>query len=273
MSAQLTIAIISAVVALVSIVLSARNTRSNTKLQAKLQAEQEQRREKASTESRLRELVSRYQNPLLSSAFELQSRLSNILIGNFDVYIHSDDHQIYAVDSTLFVIAQYLGWAEALREGIQFLDLGDAKRNQGLAEHLETIRHTLATDREFTTPCFRIFRVDQRAIGELMLENAKPDDQSADIRWHCMGYASFCSKRKDNDDFNSWFAQLDYDVRQLASNSDPARPRLVALQNNLVDLIHYLDEEHVRFPQAYLSKVGTNLPRSREPSRSGQIQP
>src|SRR5689334_12349093 len=125
MSAQLTIAIISAVVALVSIALSARNARSNTELQAKLQAEQEQRREKASTQSRLRELVSRYQNPLLSAAFELQSRLSNILIGNFEVYVRSDDYQTYAVDSTLFVIAQYLAWAEALREGIQFLDLGD----------------------------------------------------------------------------------------------------------------------------------------------------
>jgi hypothetical protein len=255
MSAQLTIAIISAVVALVSIVLSARNARFNTELQAKLQAEQEQRREKTSTQSRLRELVSRYQNPLLSAAFELQSRLSNILIGNFEVYVHSDDYQTYAVDSTLFVIAQYLAWAEALREGIQFLDLGDVKRNQSLAEHLETIRHTLATDREFTTSCFRIFRLDQRAIGELMLENAKLDDQSADMRWRCIGYASFCSKRRTDPDFNSWFAQLDHDVRQLASNIDPARPRLVALQNNLVDLVHFIDEEHVRFPQDYLTKV------------------
>ncbi|HEX6506837.1 MAG TPA: hypothetical protein VF221_04320 [Chloroflexota bacterium] len=201
--------------------------------------------------------MSRYQNPLLSAAFEFQSRLYNLLEGDFDIYIQSDDpeNQAYAVNSTLFVLAQYLAWAEALREGIQFLDLGDAKRNHGLAEHLETIRHTLATDRGFTASCFRIFRVDQRAIGEVMLEEAKQDDQSSDIRWHCTGYASFCSKRKENNKFSTWFTRLDHDVRQLPNDMDSARPRLAALQNNLVDLINFLDEEHVRFPQDYLSKV------------------
>jgi hypothetical protein len=274
MSAQLTVAVISAAVALVSIVLSIYNTRSNIILQAKLQTEQEQRREKASTESRLKEVVSRYQNPLLSGAYELQSRLYNILKGDFADYIRSDDqqNQTYAVNSTLFVLAQYLAWAEALREGIQFLDLGDAKRNQGLAEHLENIRHTLATDRDFTSSCFRIFRVDQRAIGELMLEEAKLDDQSSDIRWHCTGYASFCSNRKENDDYTTWFTRLDHDVRQLASNIDSARPRLAALQNNLVDLINFLDEEHVRFPQDYLSKVDLSPPITR-PESNDQIRP
>ena len=274
MSAQLTVAVISAAVALVSIVLSASNTRSNIKLQAKLQAAEEQRREKASTESRLKEIVSRYQNPLLSAAYELQSRLYNLLEGDFDVYIQSNDpeNQTYAVNSTLFVLAQYLAWAEALREGIQFLDLGDAERNKGLAEHLETIRHTLATDRDFTASCFRIFRVDQRAIGELMLEEAKLDDQSSDIRWHCTGYASFCSEREENDKFTTWFARLDHDVRQLPNNKDSARPRLAALQNSLVDIINFLDEKHVSFPQEYLSTVDMS-PQITQPGSDGQIRP
>jgi hypothetical protein len=199
--------------------------------------------------------MGRYRDPLLNAAFDLQSRIYNLIVGDFWVYIRSDDEEerSYAVKSTLFVMAQYFAWAEALRRGVQFLDLGELKRNQDLVGRLEAIRSALATDSRFG-PEFRIFRVHQRAIGEVMLE-AVPDEDSEGGQWQCRGYASFCSKLKQDEFFGSWFDHLDRDVRDLASDIGPARARLVALQHALINLLDFLDESAVRFPRKLRSKI------------------
>jgi hypothetical protein len=255
MSAQVTVAVISAVVAVVAALVSARTASSTAILQARLQSELEERRERADKASRLEQVMSRYRDPLLNAAFDLQSRIYNLTVGDFWVYVRSDDEEErgYAVKSTLFVIAQYLAWAEALRRGVQFLDLGELKRNQDLVGRLEAIRSTLATDSRFG-PEFRIFRVHQRAIGEVMLE-AVPDEDSEGGQWQCRGYASFCSKLKQDEFFGSWFDRLDRDVRELASDIGPARARLVTLQHALINLLDFLDESAVRFPQQLRSKI------------------
>lgn len=247
MSIQLAVAVISAVVALLSILLSARVTRSNAEFQARLQGELEQRRDDASKASRLEEIIGRYRDPLLSAAFELQSRIYNFVCGGFAGYLRSDDpaEQSYTVNSTLFVIAQYFAWTEALRRGIQFLDLGDLERNRELAGRLEAIRSTFSTDISFTDP-FRIFRAEQRAIGELMLEQSGIG-QSVDMPWQCTGYAAFCSRLEHDQSFASWFARLDRDVQGLDKSHEPGYARLSALQNNLMDLIDFLDDPPVRF--------------------------
>lgn len=255
MSIQLAVAIISAVVALLSILLSARATRSNAELQARLQGELEQRRAEASKATRLEEVIAHYRDPLLSAAFELQSRIYNFVCGGFAGYLRSGDpaEQSYTVNSTLFVIAQYLAWTEALRRGVQFLDLGDVERNRQLISRLETIRSTFSTDINFTGPC-RIFRAEQRAIGELMLEPSEIG-QAVDMPWQCTGYAAFCSKLAQDESFSSWFARLDRDVRSLANSQEPDFARLSALQNGLMDLIDFLDDPPVRFPPNLRKKI------------------
>ena len=200
---------------MLSILLSARATKSNAELQSRLQAELDQRRDQATKASRLEEVVSHYRDPLLSAAFELQSRIYNFVRGGFVDYLRNGDQneQYYAVTNTLFVIAQYLAWAEALRRGVQFLELGDLQRNRELVSRLEAIRSTFSTDSRVSGP-FRIFRGEQRAIGELMLEPAGKDN-SPDMPWQCSGYAAFCSMMKNDQDFASWFARLDGDVHSL----------------------------------------------------------
>jgi ElaB/YqjD/DUF883 family membrane-anchored ribosome-binding protein len=287
MSAQLTVALVSAAVALVSILLSARVTNSNTKLQARLQAdltrvqdesqrklaesqaesqrnlaelqarlndELEQRRERATKASRLEQVVNRYRDPLLSAAFDLQSRIYNVVDGDFFVYLRSgdEDERNYVVYSTLFVIAEYLGWVEALRRGIQFLDLGDVKLNRDLAERLQQIRSIFSSDS--LPPPFRIFRAEQRAIGELMLKPSS-DEHSTDALWGSTGYASFCSKLEHEPSFAKWFSRLVRDIRELAAEPAPNPVRLIRLQNSLIDLINFLDDPPLRFPPHMLSKL------------------
>jgi hypothetical protein len=197
MSIQLTIAVISGAVALLSILLGAWNARSTAVLGARLQSELEQRREQADKTLRLEQVVSRYRDPLLGAAFDLQSRIYNILILGFSGYLSSGDdgEKSYAVNSTLFLIAQYFGWTEALRRGVQFLDLGEVERSRELVSRLENVRGTFSTDTRVQGP-FRIFRAQQRAMGELMHEMT--EDRSSTMLWQCRGYASFCSLL-DND--------------------------------------------------------------------------
>jgi len=255
MNTELIVAVISAVVAVLSILLSARAARSTAGLQARLHDESELRRKQADKAEQLELVVARYRDPIMSAAFELQSRIYNLVIDGFSGYIANGrpEEQDYAVRSTVFVVAQYLAWAEALRRGVQFLDLGDLKRNQDLASRLEAIRHAFATDRNMG-PAFRIFRVDQRAIGELMLENTTELD-AAGAQWQCTGYASFCSRLANDEAFASWFARLENDVLQPGMDIGPASPRLVRLQHSLIDLLDFLDGHAVRFPVNLRSKI------------------
>jgi hypothetical protein len=281
MSAGLTVSIISAVVALTSILLSARAARSNTKFQSELQGnndafktrleaqlqrdneefksrlqeEIQERRDQISKAERLEEVVSRYRDPLLSAAFELQSRIYNLVRLGFTGYIlhGDDDEKNYAVKSTLFVIAQYLAWSEALRRGVQFLDLGDIERSRELASRLEEIRSAFSTDTKFQGP-FRIFRTEQRAIGELMLEPNDIANQDG-VPWQCVGYAEFCSRIEREQGFAPWFARLDRDIRAFPSSKDPDRERLAPLQNRLMDLVDFLDNPPLRLPLEMRSRI------------------
>lgn len=111
-------------------------------------------------------------------------------------------------------------------------------RNRELVSRLEEIQSTFSTNTRFRGP-FRIFRAEQRAIGELMLEPSLIEQQ-IDMPWQCTGYAAFCSRLSRDEAFASWFVRLDQDVRGLANSMEPGRRRLAALQNNLMHLIDFL---------------------------------
>jgi hypothetical protein len=85
--------------------------------------------------------VSRYREPLLSAAFDLQARIYNMCRGRF----FGADRSGYHVDHTLYVFGQYFGWREIIRQEIQFLDLGDTPATKDLAELLERITHSLSS--------------------------------------------------------------------------------------------------------------------------------
>ena len=104
----------------------------------KLKIEKERR---SAAEQRERE-TSRYKEPLLRSAYDLQSRLYNILKQGFlDVYLSKGDdrEKTYAVENTTFAIAQYFCWSEALRREVQFTDLEDQPKARNLITAIITL--------------------------------------------------------------------------------------------------------------------------------------
>jgi hypothetical protein len=182
----------------------------------------------------------RYREPLVAAAYELQSRLFNILRKRFleKYYLSGDEKQRdYAVRNTLYLIGQYLGWTEILRRRIQFLDFSEVEETREVARLQDAIRELFASDSEAMGEPFMIWRGEQRAIGEQMIVEGDGD-------LLCMGYASFVAQKDPA--FWGWFDVLERDIDIVAQS---ANERLRLLQHALVDLIERLDAGRVRFPE------------------------
>jgi hypothetical protein len=210
--------------------------------------------------------MGRYRDALLWAAFDLQSRVWNILHG-FEVsrspgrrgvlqafLVEGTDRQAsYFKKSTAFVFAEYLGWVEIFRRDLQFLDLGDSKTNRRIMFLFAEISETLGAASTSDTECFRIFRTDQRALGELMIE---PDSKPGERR--CIGYAAFCSTLAADGEPAEWIKELIDHVEFAAHEPDMAQGRLTRLQHQLIDLIDLLDPQGQRFPTRQRSRFARN---------------
>lgn len=192
------------------------------------------------------DVLARYQAPLASAAYELQGRLYNIVaLGFLGKYFANGDEaqRTYAVENTLYVVAQYLGWTEILRREIQFLSFADTVRTRAVAERQQHVVELFQSDDPDLGRPFLIWRGEQRAIGERMIE------RDGD-RLHCLGYAAFLDR--DEAAFGRWLGRLERDIAEIATTRNA---RLAKLQHGLVDLIRELDPERVRYADDALQKV------------------
>ncbi len=216
--------------------------------------QQERDRERTKAEE-VEELFTRYRDPLLRASFDLQSRMYNIVQRGFiETYYVDDrpDHKEYARENTLFVLAEYLGWAEILRREVRFLDVGGEADNKVWVERLRAVRNAL--QHGVYSPVFQVLNGYQRAIGEVMIVPvADPADGSP--RQETMGYAAFVTRRRDDEDFARWFARLAEDIERMSQDPGRHDQRLVALQRALVDLIEFLDPQCERLPKDERAKL------------------
>ncbi|MFE6338175.1 hypothetical protein ACFVOK_33955 [Streptomyces sp. NPDC057798] len=190
--------------------------------------------------------MDRYGASLAWAAFDLQSRLFNILGGKYlpRFLVQGTPEEAELVRrSTVFVIAEYLGWVEILRRDVQFLDLGSSGSNRRVMTQLSEIAETFnrSPDRHDE---LRLFRIQQRAIGSVMIH---PDGEPG--RRRCLDYAEFCERLDTDSRFAAWFTELLADVDAIGTDMSPAQQRLRSLQRQLVKLINLLDPDAVRFPQ------------------------
>jgi hypothetical protein len=164
-------------------------------------------------------------------------------------YLENGDERekSYVVNNTVFVIAQYCAWTEIIRREIQYIDLGDDRQTQRLA-HLQDRMYSLwQNDTEFKNKLLRLWAGEQRALGESLIEEGPRGPE-------CMGYGKFLRKLKSQDSL-SLIAFLQAEINGLGELAAAERPRLVALQNCLIDLLEFLDPNNIRFPANNRSKV------------------
>jgi hypothetical protein len=246
MRIELTVALIAGAVALASaggtIWSSIRNA-EHTRAIEQLKIDNEKSKEAASRQREISDLS----EPLARSAYDLQSRLYNILKqGLVEVYFvrGNDREKSYVINNTAFLVGQYLCWTELVRREIQFIDLGESGKTRELLHLQDTIYGFWGTDRE--SPVFRIFAGEQRAIGEALI-------QMGARRPECMGYGKFLGSFHNG--VNPLIDALRADVMSLDKGLNQATERLTNLQHALIDLLKMLDPEYVRFPEDRRSKV------------------
>ncbi|MGO9292958.1 MAG: hypothetical protein ACLP52_03575 [Streptosporangiaceae bacterium] len=182
-----------------------------------------------------------YREPLLAAAYELQARLYNILkLGFVDKYISGNiaGKRNSAIESTLYVFAQYFGWREIIRREVQYLRFGKNQRTREIGRLLQDIGETFLADQ--FGPQFMIWRLEQRGLGERMIV-------SADGRLTCLGYASFIDQRAS---MQEWLQPIEHDFEHL---QDGGRERLMRLQHLLLEMVWQLDDKQKRYP-AEMSK-------------------
>jgi hypothetical protein len=193
--------------------------------------------EKAKSEESDR-FISKYRDPLLRSAYDLQSRIYNVY--RPDGFKGGKDPDYFRLN-TMFLFAEFLAWLEIIRREVQFLDLGAVQGARDLSHALQAVQNQIATTTAHHD-YFYLYRGQQRAIGELMLVPRR-NQETAGPGYECMGYAAFVAAQEDPA-FASWFTRLGEAVDQLPAT----RPgRLVWVQRALIDLIDLLDPGHHRF--------------------------
>jgi hypothetical protein len=243
MSTELLVALTSAAVAVASAGFAFWGQVRTARLKSELEGLRlaEQRRFEAER------TTARYREPLARAAYDLQSRLFNILEQNLLVayYERGDEHErSYVVDNTAFLMAQYFAWTEIVRRDIQYIDLGLDEHTRQLARLQDEIHSLFQTD-GFDRP-FRVFAGEQRAIGERMLREGPRG-------FECVGYAAYLDQLATSKD--RLLEALRADVRATSARLVAARPRLVAIQHALIELLEFLDPKFVRFPRERRSKV------------------
>ena len=213
------------------------------RVEAQLALQKAEADQRAKTEQTTRQ----FREPLGRAAYELQSRIFNIVRSGFaEAYLgKSDDRkQSFAIKHTLFVIAQYFAWTELIRREIQFIDLGADAETRKLAQLQHKIYSIWQTERY--DPLLRVFGGEQHAIGERMIREGPRGVQ-------CIGYASFLDYMKSDPD--PLICALENDVKSLGTCFERALPRLIELQHSLIDLVVFLDPEEIRFPHKNRTKI------------------
>ncbi|WP_020533539.1 hypothetical protein [Flexithrix dorotheae] len=243
MDIKIVVVLISGAIALLSAILGIYNQNKITTLnhQFNLQSRELDKKEE------FEKLLSRYRDPLLRATCDFQSRLYNIIqIGFLKIhYDRSERERDYAINNTLFVTAEYLGWIEIIRTEIQFLDLGENSLTKNFNEIIERISHIFLSAKYDLT--YRLLRGEQRAIGEIMIEKS-------DQRLLCIGYAEFRDKMNDSK-FSFWFDTLVASIEVLAKNPESKLKRMIMLQHALIDLIDFLDPDSIRVSANRRSKI------------------
>ena len=201
------------------------------------QEEQRQKRE---------EVANRFREPLARAAYDLQSRLWNVLNGRFLVYLAGGTprEQAYVLENTAFLVAQYFAWTEIVRREIQIIDLREEAETGALAHQQDRISALWGSDHLPYGGVFRIWSGEQRAIGELLIEESESGPR-------CMGYARFMELLRG--DHSPFLDLLTEEIRALPRHPRPRR--LVDLQHALIDQLEVLDRQFIRFPRTTRTKV------------------
>lgn len=169
-----------------------------------------------------RDRLDRHRAPLLAAVDDLGRRLNNIRNDGFLAYLNVDDRRNAALLTTLFRLAQYLGWREVIYGYADRLRFESDETTRTVTEMLGDVGWILAADEfdrtdedDFTTSQLMLWLDEQRAIGELM--------RRSDPELCCISYDSFVDSYESH--FSKWFGNFASQLKPIR------RPKATDLRN------------------------------------------
>jgi len=220
--------------------------------------------EKWKARQQLRQIDLKFCEPLLLAATELVNRICEITFESPVNFLeprllqiqptrmtansaHDEYFQRYKFISTLYRLCAWLGWVELYRQDVAFLDSGRQKTKADFEHHVNAMRSSLADGHlnnaedwlDWTDSL--IFREEQRAIGEFMLDLN---------RRAVLGYGSFHEKFivAGSCPTNQWIGVATNFLSELksvpgAAARDCRRARCLLAVKHGVSLIECLNED------------------------------
>jgi hypothetical protein len=191
-------------------------------------------------ELRAEDVLTRYREPLAAAAFDLQSRLYNLLtLGFLEKWGGTHPMAEEAYNTTLFRLCQYFGWSEILRRDIQFLSFPEDDETRRVAGLQFRIEGRFLSDAY--GDALMIWRDEQRALGDWMI---RVDNGTS----RCLGYGEF----RDSSDriLETWRSRVKSEL-----HSPAAAERLRHAQHDLCELVEALDLQKVRYTQDMLQRA------------------
>lgn len=193
--------------------------------------------------------MERYRGPLVHAAYDLQSRIYNLICQNvINLYfvrnLGDGSEKDYFIKNTMYLISQYFAWTEIIRQEIRFIEFQDSVTSRRLSALQDKIYSIWQSSGYYDS--LGIWAGEQRGIGELMLEKQ-------DNHFVCIGYAKFLTLIEKED--NVLFLQLQKKVIIYFESIAHSSKRLIDLQHSLVELLEFLDPEFSRFPRDKRNKI------------------
>jgi hypothetical protein len=190
-------------------------------------------------------VLERYRGPLLAAAFDLQDRLDNLINPDRDFLAayggRRNPLRDEAIRTTLYRVGQYFCWVEIMRADRQYLQFREPEHTRAVADLVGEVGRTFADDRYGRD--FMLWREEQRAIGERMIER-HGDDAS------CVGYATFAESYEQT--YSRWLGRFEGKLDRATAMKST---RLPHLRTTLRSLVAALDPEELRYGRDWESNL------------------
>jgi hypothetical protein len=186
-------------------------------------------------------VLSEQREPSVRAINELKSRLWVTITKDARNYHYtkSRGRSGYYIDSTAFLIAQYFAWSEVMRRYIAALDY------QELSKLLDDVSDSFAHG----GPGFQFFRLEQREIGERVLDAEALKGATGNLR-----YATFVDLVAGAEPHES-LVRLQRTTERLFTHLSDERSRAVRIHNSLVELLDFIDPDTRWIPQDRRAKI------------------
>jgi len=213
-------------------------------------------------------LTALYVNPFLSSCEDLQSRIYNILeLEGLRALRKRYPDGSYA-EETLYLIVRYFGWGAAVHR------YGPHTQDPQVVRLMESVADGFATTRYPVGP-FAFFRPEQKALGKLVMDRF---EGQFGVEMDTIPYYTFKEMLANPPLADSKAVNQSLEALRKAKSARAlsGRARLAAVQNDLVDLLEYLEakERFSLFPGQRMKCVRSDLPEAAsDPGEEGASAP